>query len=433
MSANHAPDAEALRSAPRTLLVGEAPPRAGLGPLGAFDCDSGLQLARLDPHHQRPEAVAQGRTLAEQARARAEDTLGLLDRVNLLDAFPGRRERKPGGGHAGDAWPEHLAIAAAGVAWPGWAGRRVAFAGRRVARAVEKSTGLRGLEDLPLCRWLALGGPGEPAEVCVVPHPSPTNRELNPGKPSGPLLGRWLAAERARLGLAAQWIRLNARTAYRFSDGAFLGVSSRGLDVREVVAVIDPGKASPAWRRQIMLELAVNCAGQGRFTGRGMPVTPHHLLVDELGAVDADRREFTEYGRALASVECLDHDLHEGLTHDISTPLKRRHATLRADERTARTTVRALIGLTPEPEPHVDALVHRADMLAREVEAVALFGFPLDDVAWPRELLGDPARWVARVRTLAAMSRGALVAAWEGRVDAALAAAGFAWYSAGAQ
>lgn len=427
MSANHAPDAEALRSAPRTLLVGEAPPRAGLGPLGAFDCASGQALARLDPHHG--PTVDGSRLLARQC---LEDTLGLLDRVNLLDTFPGRRERK-GGGNLGDAWPEHVAIAATSRSWPEWTGRRVALAGRRVARAVEKATGLAGVASLPLCRWLALGGPGEPAEICVVPHPSPTNRELNPGKPAGPLLGRWLAAERARLGLAAQWIRLNARTAYRFSDGAFLGVTGHDKPRAEVVGVIDPAKASPAWRRQIMLELAVNSAGQGRFTGRGMPVTAHHLLVDELGGSEADRRGFSEYGRALTSIECLDHDLHEGLTHDIATPLKRRHASLRADERTAARAVRALIGLPPEPEPQVAALVHVADMLAREVEAVALFGFPLDDVAWPREVVGDPAPWVSRVRTLAAMSRGAIVTAWESRIDVALAAAGFAWYSAGVQ
>jgi len=422
---NHDADAPALATAPRVLLVGEAPPKAGLGPLGAFDCDSGKVLARLDPEHGgRADA---SRLLARQC---VEDTLGLFTRSNLLAVFPGRRAKGEGGSNRGDEWPELEAVAAAREQLPGWAGRRVALAGRRVGRAVAKAGGfaLAGIGDAPWCRWVELGGPGEPAAICVVPHPSPTNRDLNPGKPAGEALGRWLAGERRRLDREALWMRLDADTVYRYSDGAFLGVP-HGQPSGTPVGVLRPAELGPAWRRRVLLELAVNCAGQGRFTGRGMGVAAHHLLVDEIAGALADHAGDEGELRAWVSIDALTHDLREGLTHDVTPFLKRRHPGLAADERRAAEAVDRLLGLRAPPA--AQALVHRADVLVREVEAVALWGIPLGDVAWDRAALGDMSRWSGRVASYQERGRAGLVAEWSERLGSALARVGATWYQEG--
>lgn len=405
MTRNHDADAPALATAPRVLLVGEAPPKAGLGPLGAFDCDSGKLLARVDPHHAEPIV----------SRAEIADTLGLFDRTNLLAAFPGRRAKGEGGSNRGDEWPELEAIAAARELLPGWAGRRVALAGRRVGRAVAKAGGfaLAGIGDGPLCRWVELGGPGEPAAICVVPHPSPTNRELNPGKPAREALGRWLAGERQRLAREAEWTRLGPGMIYRYSDGAWLGPDA------------DP--TSPAWRATVLRQLAVNTAGLGRFTGGGIPVAAHHLLVDEIAGALAEGEDDVGVQLPRLAVEALTHDLREGAVLDATTMYKRRHPGVAADERTAAAAVDRLLGLPPAPA-EVAALVHRADLLAREVEALELYGFPLEDAAWPRPVLGDMSRWSARVRALASRGKPGLVAEWSERLGSALAQVGAAWY-----
>lgn len=424
MTRNHAPDAEALRSAPRVLMVGEAPPAAGLGPLGAFDCASGWGLARLDPHHgDLVDADSHRPGAADAKRAMVESTLGLFDRVNLLDAFPGRRVDGKG-----DHWPDLEGKAAAQRLLPSWAGRRVALMGRRVARSTAKAGGVpwRGVEALPIGRWLAMGGPGEPAEVCVLPHPSPTNRELNPGKPDRAVLTRWIAAERQRLRGEAAWMRLDAFTAYRYSDGAWLGGPSTP---RGTTTTLDPVAEGPAWRARVLREVAVNCTGQGRFTGRAMSVTAHHLLVDEVGAAllaadgrtvattDAPARE------ARLAVECLTHDLREGLTHDLTSPLKSRHPGYRADERRAAAAVDGLLHLPPAPAA-LAAVAHRADVLVREVEAVVLWGMPLDDARWPAHLLGEPEQWERRVRFLMQRSREGLLQSWIERLRGALGVLG---------
>lgn len=398
---NHDADGVALATAPRVLLVGEAPPKAGLGPLGAFDCDSGKVLARLS-----------GGT---GARDEVEAVLGLFDRTNLLAAFPGRRAKGEDGSNRGDEWPELEAIAAARESLPGWAGRRVALAGRRVGRAVAKAGGfpLAGLGDAPWCRWIELGGPGEPAACCVVPHPSPSNRDINPGKPAREALARWLAGERAWLAREAEWTRLGPGMIYRYSDGAWLGPDAK------------PG--DPAWRAKVLRELGVNTSGLGRFTGRGMPVAAHHLLVDDIAGALAEGEDDVGVQLPRLAVEVLTHDLREGAVLDATTMYKRRHPGVAADERTAAAAIDRLLGLPPAPA-EVLALVHRADMLAREVEALELYGFPLEDAAWPRAVLGDMSKWSARVRALAERGKRGLVAEWSERLGSALAQLGATWY-----
>lgn len=420
MTRNHAPDAEALRSAPRVLMVGEAPAERGDGPLGAFDSvGPGWGLARLDPHHGEPADAA-------AKRAMIEDTLGLFDRVNLLDTFPGRRPRGIGKRH-GDVWPEAEGRAAAIVALPSWAGRRVALMGRRVAKSAQQAggAGWLGVAALPAGRWLTMGGPGEPAEVCVLHHPSPTNRELNPGLPARDLMARWLAAERARLQSEAAWMRLDALTAYRYSDGAWLGIPAAGGPT----TVLDPHAEGPAWRARVLHEVAVNCTGQGRFTGRAMNVTAHHLLVDEvaLALLAADGRTIESADaakqRARLSIEALTHDLREGLTHDLTSPLKKRHPTYRADERRAARAVDGLLRLPPTPAA-LAAIAHRADVLVREVESVVLWGMALEDAVWPTHLLGDSARLETYVRILMNRGRVSLLDEWTERLGRALEVVG---------
>lgn len=402
-------DAEALRTAPRVLMVGEAPPASGLGPLGAFDCASGWGLARLDPHHPDRDLGPTGK------RAILEDVLGMFDRVNLLDHPTGRRER----GRAGDMWPEIEARNAAREALPTLAGRRVALMGRRVAKSLAQAGGgpWRGVECLPVGRWLTMGGLGEPAEVCVLHHPSPTNRELNPGTPGRDAMARWLAAERARLEAEAAWMRLDATTAYRYADGAFIDTTTGSP------RTVDATTALPEWRARVLREIAVNCCGQGRFTGRGMSVTAHHLLVADLtdALIEAGPATYGLKARARARVEALTHDCREGLTHDLTSPLKRRHPTYRADERSAAAAVDRLLGLRPT-SPDLAAVVHRADVLVREVESLVLWGARLEDAAWPDHLLGCVTTWAPRVQEYASAGPPAAVPrAWSERLARALA------------
>lgn len=404
-------DAEALRTAPRVLMVGEAPPAGGLGPLGAFDCATGWGLARLDPHHPDRDLGPTGK------RAILEDVLGMFERVNLLGHNPGRRER----GKAGDLWPEIEARAAAAAALPTLAGRRVALMGRRIAKSLAQAGGgpWRGVECLPVGRWLTMGGLGEPAEVCVLHHPSPTNRELNPGTPGRDAMARWLAAERARLEAEAAWMRLDATTAYRYADGAFIDTTPGSPHV------VDVGASLPEWRARVLREIAVNCGGQGRFTGRGMSVTAHHLLVADVtdALLDAGPVPHHPKARARATVEAMTHDCREGLTHDLTSPLKRRHPTYRADERRAAAAVDRLLGLRSTP-PELAAVVHRADVLVREVESLVLWGAALEDATWPDHLLGCPTTWAVTVRKYADMEPWQTIDLWSGRLSGALAELG---------
>lgn len=141
------------------ILVGQAPPRAGLprGPLsGRAALDHLSALASLDP----------------------DDLLASTERYNLLGRFPGRH---PSG--KGDALPPASARRAAARLVPKLRGRRALLLGRGVARAF-------GVGDLPFFVWtpcarrggrllpLVEHGSGA-ALIAVVPHPSRVSRWWN--------------------------------------------------------------------------------------------------------------------------------------------------------------------------------------------------------------------------------------------------------------
>lgn len=165
------------------VLVGEAPPRGGLGPLGPFDA-----LTR---------------------------TLGLFDRTNLLTEHPGRAGK-------GDAWPKDQAREAWRALAPSLAGRRVALAGR-VAEAA-------GFKGLPPLRWLRMGGEGEPVEVCALPHPSGVNRWYNDGA-NRAAVGTWLAeVRREREDADDAWTAIGGGWAYHYARGEWGVWRGHGLD-----------------------------------------------------------------------------------------------------------------------------------------------------------------------------------------------------------
>lgn len=179
------------------LLIGEAPPRAGLGPLGPFDCASGDTIARLlteaDP----------SRGPWDRARA-----LGAFERRNLLGEWPG-----PDARGRGSALPRGTARAAAAalLASGEVAGRRVVLAGSRVADA------FRAL--LPLGSELRWQG----ATWLQVPHPSGLTQDYNRAevrREAGRALLRWV--DRCAAEQVAE-VRIASAAWYHFGRGQFRG------------------------------------------------------------------------------------------------------------------------------------------------------------------------------------------------------------------
>ena len=105
------------------------------------------------------------------------------------------------------------------------------------------------------------------------------------------------------------------------------------------------------------------------------------------------------------------------------------HPGLAADERRAAGAVDRLLGVRAPPA--AQAIVHRADVMVREVEAVALWGYPLEDVPWDRAVLGDMSRWLGRVAAYQERGRPGLIREWTERLGSALAQVGAPWYQEG--
>lgn len=104
-----------------------------------------------------PLAGASGRRLAALAGLDLDAFLGRVDRVNLLDEFPGKNGK-------GDAFDARAALARADQLREELAGRRVVLLGRLVARAFR-------LQD-DMYDWFQPVEVPPGVEVAVMPHPS---------------------------------------------------------------------------------------------------------------------------------------------------------------------------------------------------------------------------------------------------------------------
>lgn len=339
------------------VMVAEAPPHKNLGPLGVLDCDSGLRLARLDPHHQQD--LGRGITVRsasrEAEREQVASTLGLFKRRNLLEVNPGR------GSGGGDAWPKDLAADAWRALAPRLAGRRVCLVGRAAEAA--------GFKGLPPLRWLWLGGEGEPAEVCRLPHPSGTCRWYNKA-PNKAAVGEWLReVRREREDVDSAWVAIGGGWAYHLAQGMWGQLCTTTGDFgdgrwtkrRQVLwhATGGPGEAAGASEVTAIRDRLLEAATGVRRGGGGwtLSILDHCLLVADL-CTDPD-----------AKLLALAHDLHETpLVGDASSPLKRiMRREWRPVERVAQGAVERLLGLDPTPEGR--ECVRLADRLALLVEA----------------------------------------------------------------
>jgi uracil-DNA glycosylase len=126
----------------RLVLVGQAP-----GPTS----DPEVPLC--------PVTSTTGRRLRDLMQLSSEEYL-LLERVNLLQCFPGKHARD-------DAFPRKLARVAAQAMRPLLRGRRVVLLGRKVAAAF-------GVE-LPFLMWSTW----KDLEISILPHPSGRSRWYN--------------------------------------------------------------------------------------------------------------------------------------------------------------------------------------------------------------------------------------------------------------
>lgn len=243
-----------------------------------------------------------------------------------------------------------------------FAGRRVCLVGGAAVQA--------GLTGLPTFRWLQLGRPGEPAEVCRMGD--------------GSVLG-WLADECARVdAIERAWTALpHTGWVYHFARGEFGRIRERGggaptWDVQETTAPI--------------LTTITRCAaGVRRFGGAGVDLLGHSLIVCAALPPSA-----SPTARRLALV----HDHHEVLVADLSTPLKRIVGEeWREIEQLAARVVERLAGLEPTDEDRVAVRV--ADQVALRVEARPL---NID--------LGDPTSPDGVKAALAAAERWDYVTSW---------------------
>lgn len=144
----------------RALIVGQAP------------------SASSDP--AEPLSGMSGRRLASLCCLPFGEFLGAYDRVNLIDAFPGKLSK-------GDAFPigeARLGAALIRAQEP----RRLVLLGSGVARAFGV------VEGAPALRWFRLG----PHEAAICPHPSGVCRWWNDHLNAGRARSFWLRLEEAR-------------------------------------------------------------------------------------------------------------------------------------------------------------------------------------------------------------------------------------------
>lgn len=144
----------------RALIVGQAP------------------SASSDP--AEPLSGMSGRRLASLCALPLEGFLAAYDRVNLVDAFPGKLSK-------GDAFPMPAARARAAVI-RALAPRRLVLLGSGVSRAFGV------VEGAPALRWFRLG----PHVAAICPHPSGVCRWWNDPLNAGRARSFWLRLEEAR-------------------------------------------------------------------------------------------------------------------------------------------------------------------------------------------------------------------------------------------
>jgi hypothetical protein len=256
-----------------TVLVGESLPLSPAWPLGAFDGEAGLRLARLDPAN----AVDLQGAATEPARTRRciERTLSLFEIRNadvepMIDLIWNR--------------PDNLFYCA---------GRRVVVYRPHVP--------LR-LAELPPLRWIHMAGSGEPHEVCSLP-------DLRSGWYSRlancEAVSRWLEDERKRAeAVASASLGLGDSLAYDPVRGEFSWAERSRMALageREGVArreLVDCGAGLPRW-----------AGTPGALSG-----LEHALVVGRLAA---------RWGGPAAGLGGMVHDLHEAISADMRTPVKR--------------------------------------------------------------------------------------------------------------
>lgn len=373
----------------RPLMIAECPPAGGCGPLGALDGDAGMRLARMDAHHKTALYGPAGSVSLEAQRRCLASTLSLFDRENLLS--------EP------DSWD-------AALARQSWRGGY--FQGRVVARRVvlvgraREAAGLRGLPPL---RWLRMGGPGEPAEVCYLPHPSGRDRWYS-DLANVRAATAWLAAERGRLEAAERsWSTFGDKPgggcfAFRAADAGlrWLPAADAAWDDRESIDLAAPheprDKVGWALRGEVVDQLCLHLARMPRWSGASDCSVAAHSLRVALVARDLDPR-----ADRLGAV----HDLAEALpgVGDSPSPakrwLQRVSPEFAALHRGADALVRRLCGLDPTPD--MEHAVHLADRVAMATERAVYFD---DAPSWlgdvrpvAQALLVDPAL-AQRIREL---------------------------------
>ena len=321
------------RSPGPPLLIGEAPPPGGLGPLGPFDCASGDNLARI---------LTDGATALGAPRAWDRPAaLAAFDRRNVLAAWPGKASKGSRFPRADARRGAHLLMEQIPR------GARIILAGSRVADAF-------GLA-LPLGAWARSHG----AHWTVIPHPSGATRAYN------------LAATREAAGM----------------------VLLRALDLCAAEQRAEVRVGPSAWyhygRGQFRGNLAVARAMLADATTRVFRwCATSHVSVRAHEALTAWRA----YRRCLARLHttrvavrsaaiALIHDRHEPLAGDLASPVK---PLLREDWRPIEQAAAAAVAdlyagdapegsplrpLAPADEHAAQVQAHAADLDAAALEA----------------------------------------------------------------
>ena len=350
------------------VIVLEAPPPGGCGPLGALDDAAGEQLAR---------AVDLPR----------ERLLAGLERVQLIDV--------PGAGASYESWPADPArMNAANMVhgtpfafdgrpwrWPDLHGRVVLLAGRRVTRAFASVLGLP-LVLPPLVRvaW-------RDAEWVVLPNPSERCRWwCDPDVRAA--TGEVVRAEVLRREAALRsWSTFGEDGRTGSGDGSCFGFRAADCDLRWLPALTDAGwdagerLTAPGPLASLAIgALARNLRRVLRWGGGSTCTVLAHTVRVALLAAEASRlRGDIEEEQAACLLEGMVHDLPEALPGigDWPTPAKRwlslASPEVAALHVRATAAVRALVpGLRPASE-RVTELVAWADHAAMAVERAAYF------------------------------------------------------------
>ncbi len=339
-----------MRSMLQAVLVGEAPPPGGCGPLGAFDGDPGACLAG---HAEIPLA----RLLAG------------VERVNLLG--------EPGAGLA-SRWPADLAVAAAtsmfcgDAGTPALSGRTVLLAGRRVLRAFAAAVGFPAA--LPaLCRLEYRGATWVP-----LPRPSGPCRWWNDpalrvaaGAVVRDEVLRWEAARDSWCTFGEEVLEGNwgGCFAFRLADGDLRWLVEPTPAAWDAGTPVEPG--TPAASQVVEALVRAVCRVPRWGASCGCSGGAHSRRVGHLAAVAAP-----EFGADPDVALRLGggHDLHEGLpgVGDVPSPTKRwlaRTSPLHGLHKQAEHLVLGLAGLGDVGEAEHRAVAW-ADRAAMAVERV---------------------------------------------------------------